>query len=194
MFFNGVWMFLSDRHVQPINRRTFKKMFHSYSCFHCCFVSPQGVFSVTCPHPDIFLVARIEKVLQGGITHCAEPYMKSSDSTKVRSVPGLCITKRNSQFPHAQQISFDYSTHNKWENHPCHKCWLVTTTLQKHWFWLYKSGYVLLKGVQRAVMGSERENLKCIRDRFQGACVCVCVRLHMCLCPCLFVEIGRPQS
>ncbi|KAM9486349.1 dedicator of cytokinesis protein 9 isoform 2-T2 [Clarias gariepinus] len=42
----------------------------------------QGVFSVTCPHPDIFLVARIEKVLQGGITHCAEPYMKSSDSTK----------------------------------------------------------------------------------------------------------------
>ncbi|XP_074520400.1 dedicator of cytokinesis protein 9 isoform X4 [Halichoeres trimaculatus] len=43
----------------------------------------QGVFSVTCPHPEIFLVARIEKVLQGGITHCTEPYMKSSDSTKM---------------------------------------------------------------------------------------------------------------
>ncbi|CAL1598352.1 unnamed protein product [Knipowitschia caucasica] len=43
----------------------------------------QGVFSVTCPHPEIFLVARIEKVLQGGITHCTEPYMKSSDSTKI---------------------------------------------------------------------------------------------------------------
>uniref|UniRef100_A0A8B9JRP6 Dedicator of cytokinesis 9 n=1 Tax=Astyanax mexicanus TaxID=7994 RepID=A0A8B9JRP6_ASTMX len=43
----------------------------------------QGVFSVMCPHPDIFLVARIEKILQGGITHCAEPYMKNSDSTKV---------------------------------------------------------------------------------------------------------------
>uniref|UniRef100_A0A8C0XTG3 Dedicator of cytokinesis protein 9 n=1 Tax=Castor canadensis TaxID=51338 RepID=A0A8C0XTG3_CASCN len=42
-----------------------------------------GIFSVTCPHPDIFLVARIEKVLQGSITHCAEPYMKSSDSSKV---------------------------------------------------------------------------------------------------------------
>lgn len=44
----------------------------------------QGVFSVTCPHPEIFLVARVEKVLQGGITHCTEPYMKSSDSTKVQ--------------------------------------------------------------------------------------------------------------
>ncbi|XP_050006306.1 dedicator of cytokinesis protein 9 isoform X11 [Alexandromys fortis] len=43
----------------------------------------QGIFSVTCPHPDIFLVARIEKVLQGSIAHCAEPYMKSSDSSKV---------------------------------------------------------------------------------------------------------------
>ncbi|XP_045444718.1 dedicator of cytokinesis protein 9 isoform X14 [Pipistrellus kuhlii] len=43
----------------------------------------QGIFSVTCPHPDIFLVARIEKVLQGSITHVAEPYMKSSDSSKV---------------------------------------------------------------------------------------------------------------
>lgn len=45
------------------------------------------MFSVTCPHPDIFLVARVEKVLQGGINHCAEPYMKSSDSTKVRTDP-----------------------------------------------------------------------------------------------------------
>jgi len=45
------------------------------------------VFSVTCPHPDIFLVARVEKVLQNGITHCAEPYLKTSDGAKVRRSP-----------------------------------------------------------------------------------------------------------
>ncbi|XP_069468948.1 dedicator of cytokinesis protein 11 isoform X2 [Ambystoma mexicanum] len=42
----------------------------------------QGIFSVTSPHPDIYLVARVEKVLQGSITHCAEPYMKNSDPAK----------------------------------------------------------------------------------------------------------------
>ncbi|XP_029462555.1 dedicator of cytokinesis protein 11 isoform X6 [Rhinatrema bivittatum] len=42
----------------------------------------QGIFSVTNPHPDIFLVARVEKVLQGSITHCAEPYIKNSEPVK----------------------------------------------------------------------------------------------------------------
>ncbi|KAJ3584590.1 hypothetical protein NHX12_015085, partial [Muraenolepis orangiensis] len=51
--------------------------------FHVDLNHPLGVFSVTCPHPDIFLVARVEKVLQGGVAHCTEPYMKSSDSAKV---------------------------------------------------------------------------------------------------------------
>uniref|UniRef100_A0A672VDP8 Dedicator of cytokinesis 11 n=1 Tax=Strigops habroptila TaxID=2489341 RepID=A0A672VDP8_STRHB len=41
-----------------------------------------GVFSVTDPHVEIFLVVRVEKVLQGSITHCAEPYMKNSDPGK----------------------------------------------------------------------------------------------------------------
>uniref|UniRef100_A0A672VDS1 Dedicator of cytokinesis 11 n=1 Tax=Strigops habroptila TaxID=2489341 RepID=A0A672VDS1_STRHB len=42
----------------------------------------RGVFSVTDPHVEIFLVVRVEKVLQGSITHCAEPYMKNSDPGK----------------------------------------------------------------------------------------------------------------
>eukprot|EP00794_Sanderia_malayensis_P010919 gene10919-12079_t len=43
----------------------------------------QAVFSVHAPHPDIYLVVRITKILQqGGITQCAEPYMRSTDSSK----------------------------------------------------------------------------------------------------------------
>ncbi|NWT13067.1 DOC11 protein, partial [Vireo altiloquus] len=48
----------------------------------CLRYIKQGVFSVTNPHAEIFLVARVEKVLQGSITHCVEPYMKNSDPGK----------------------------------------------------------------------------------------------------------------
>ncbi|NXL69253.1 DOC11 protein, partial [Leptocoma aspasia] len=48
----------------------------------CLRYIKQGVFSVTNPHTEIFLVARVEKVLQGSIAHCVEPYMKNSDPGK----------------------------------------------------------------------------------------------------------------
>ncbi|XP_063278025.1 dedicator of cytokinesis protein 11 isoform X3 [Prinia subflava] len=48
----------------------------------CLRYIKRGVFSVTNPHTEIFLVARVEKVLQGSIAHCVEPYMKNSDPGK----------------------------------------------------------------------------------------------------------------
>ncbi|ESP02458.1 hypothetical protein LOTGIDRAFT_199704 [Lottia gigantea] len=40
-------------------------------------------FSITYPSPDVFLVVRLEKVLQqGDISECAEPYMKEDKSAK----------------------------------------------------------------------------------------------------------------
>uniref|UniRef100_A0A8C1M3E6 Dedicator of cytokinesis 11 n=1 Tax=Cyprinus carpio TaxID=7962 RepID=A0A8C1M3E6_CYPCA len=49
----------------------------------CVLCVVQGIFSVTNPNTDIFLLARVEKVLQNGITHCTEPYIKTSDISKV---------------------------------------------------------------------------------------------------------------
>ena len=46
-----------------------------------------ALFSITYPSSDVYIVIKLEKVLQqGDITECAEPYMKESDSAKVRSL------------------------------------------------------------------------------------------------------------
>jgi len=39
----------------------------------------QAVFSVARPHGDIFLVVRIEKVLQGSISGALEQYLRTTD-------------------------------------------------------------------------------------------------------------------
>ncbi|GFN96685.1 dedicator of cytokinesis protein 7-like [Plakobranchus ocellatus] len=46
-------------------------------------VSRSCIFSITYPSPDVFLVVRLEKVLQqGDISECAEPYMKEDKTAK----------------------------------------------------------------------------------------------------------------
>ena len=47
-------------------------------------LSRSAVFSITYPSTDVFLVIKLEKVLQqGDISECAEPYMKDTENTKV---------------------------------------------------------------------------------------------------------------
>lgn len=43
----------------------------------------QAVFSVTAPHPDIYLVLKVEKILQGSIVQAAEPYLKTGRDPKI---------------------------------------------------------------------------------------------------------------
>ncbi|XP_078379462.1 dedicator of cytokinesis protein 11-like isoform X4 [Oculina patagonica] len=42
----------------------------------------KAIFSITNPHTEVYLVIRIEKVLQGSIGSCVEPYLKSGDTKK----------------------------------------------------------------------------------------------------------------
>ena len=53
-------------------------------------LSRSAVFSITYPSTDVFLVIKLEKVLQqGDITECAEPYLKDAENPKVSLVTVL---------------------------------------------------------------------------------------------------------
>lgn len=56
----------------------------------------QAIFSVTAPHPDIFIVIRIEKILQGGINQSAEAYLKATKDPKI----GAKTLKSIKQYAH----------------------------------------------------------------------------------------------
>ncbi|XP_061518026.1 dedicator of cytokinesis protein 9 isoform X4 [Anopheles gambiae] len=43
----------------------------------------QAIFNVTVPHADIFIVVRIDKILQGAINPSVEPYLKTTKDPKV---------------------------------------------------------------------------------------------------------------
>ncbi|EDV29621.1 uncharacterized protein TRIADDRAFT_52201 [Trichoplax adhaerens] len=64
----------------------------------------EAVFSVTCPSTHVYMVVRIEKVLQGSISACVEPYIKGADNPKIaqrvhKQVTSICGRLGNYRMP-----------------------------------------------------------------------------------------------
>uniref|UniRef100_A0A8C2E8G2 Dedicator of cytokinesis 11 n=1 Tax=Cyprinus carpio TaxID=7962 RepID=A0A8C2E8G2_CYPCA len=78
----------ADFHVD-LNPPCVRQMLQEGSSGTLSVIYGSGIFSVTNPNTDIFLLARVEKVLQNGITHCTEPYIKTSDISKVWSLHNI---------------------------------------------------------------------------------------------------------
>uniref|UniRef100_A0A8C2XIG5 Dedicator of cytokinesis 10 n=1 Tax=Cyclopterus lumpus TaxID=8103 RepID=A0A8C2XIG5_CYCLU len=82
----------ADFHVD-LNHEAVRQMLGS--CCNGTGVPATGaIFSVTNPHTDIVMVARVEKVLMGNIACGTEPYIKNTDSSKTVQK----ILKSNKQF------------------------------------------------------------------------------------------------
>lgn len=75
---------LSENFYFDLNSENIKRMLQPHVPY--CDVSTTSrscVFNITHPSSDIFIVIKLEKVLQGDINECAEPYIKDE---KVRNL------------------------------------------------------------------------------------------------------------
>ncbi|XP_026816048.1 dedicator of cytokinesis protein 9 isoform X1 [Rhopalosiphum maidis] len=71
------------------------------------FKQKQAIMCISKPHSDIFLVLRIDKVLQGGIVRVSEPYIKATTNNKdnglkvFKAVKNICHRLSNYRMPFA---------------------------------------------------------------------------------------------
>ncbi|KAM7416050.1 hypothetical protein PAMA_018225 [Pampus argenteus] len=77
---------ISENFYCDLNSEQFRYLLKPHCpCVDYSSLARSAIFSVTYPSPDIYLVIKLEKVLQQGeISDCADPYitMRESDSTK----------------------------------------------------------------------------------------------------------------
>lgn len=68
---------ISENFYFDMNSETIKQMLSSHvGRWDISTLSRSAVFDILHPSSDIFLVIKLEKVLQGDISECVEPYVK----------------------------------------------------------------------------------------------------------------------
>jgi hypothetical protein len=79
---------ISENFHFDLNRSEINKMLASHGTEKCMpSVSRSAIFSITHPNQDVYLVVKLEKVLQqGDISECADPYMRELDAKALERV------------------------------------------------------------------------------------------------------------
>lgn len=68
---------MSENFYVDMNSESLKKMLSGHIAYSdASTLARSCVMSINKPSPDLFLVVRLEKVLQGDISECAEPYLR----------------------------------------------------------------------------------------------------------------------
>ncbi|KAF7997149.1 hypothetical protein HCN44_005426 [Aphidius gifuensis] len=81
---------VSENFYVDMNSESIKKMLGSHIAYSdASTLARSCVLNISKPSPDLFLVIRLEKVLQGDISECAEPYLrddKNKDKVKAAAI------------------------------------------------------------------------------------------------------------
>lgn len=77
---------MSENFYVDMNPEGLKRMLETHIAYSdTSTLARSCVLSISKPSPDLFLVVRLEKVLQGDISECAEPYLRDDkNKDKVR--------------------------------------------------------------------------------------------------------------
>lgn len=68
---------VSENFYVDMNSEGLKRMLSGHIAYSdASTLARSCVMSISKPSPDLFLVVRLEKVLQGDISECAEPYLR----------------------------------------------------------------------------------------------------------------------
>ena len=96
-----------------MNSEGLKRMLGSHIAYSdASTLARSCVMSISKPSPDLFLVVRLEKVLQGDISECAEPYLREDKNKekvmKNANMKKIYLNILSRRIESRQELRIDY--------------------------------------------------------------------------------------
>jgi hypothetical protein len=93
---------ISETFYFDLNPEGLKRMLGGHVPFSDTSTLARGcIFNISNPSPDLFLVVRLEKVLQGDLSECVEPYMKEERNRDKLKANAVAVCERLGKYRQA---------------------------------------------------------------------------------------------